>query len=147
MAKAERLGRILLILFGGGFLALGIRYFADPHALTLESDVASPTGRAVMEIRTVYGGMFFGLGLTMLMMGLRRSLLAAGLWTLILVAGSVALARLGAIALGQAPDPMFATLLGIEIVGVALAAATLRKLSSASSGPPVTKWKTVSGSR
>lgn len=124
----ERLGRILLILFGIGFLALGIRYFADPHALTAETDVGVPSGKAVMEVRTVYGGMFFGLGLTVLAMGLKRDLLAAGLWVLILVAGSVAIARMLAIMLGQAPDPMFATLLGIEITGVALATFALRNL-------------------
>jgi hypothetical protein len=128
MATPERLGRILLILFGIGFMALGSRYFADPHALTAETDVGVPTGKAVMEVRTVYGGMFFGLGLAVLVMGLKRSLLAAGLWVLILVAGSVAAARMLAIALGQAPDPMFATLLGIEIIGVALAAFALRRL-------------------
>ena len=51
-------------------------------------------------------------------------------WVLALVAGSVALARLAAIALGQAPDPLFATLLAIEIVGVALAAWILRGLAA-----------------
>ena len=131
---SERLGRILLVLFGIGFMAIGARYFADPHALTAETDVAAPTGKAVMEVRTVYGGMFFGLGLAVLVTGLRRHLIAAGLWVLILVAGSVALARLAAIALGQAPDPVFATLLGIEIVGVGLAALALRRIETRSAG-------------
>ena len=123
---SERAARILLLLFGVGFILLGLRYFADPHALTAESDVDIPGPKAMMEIRTVYGGTFFGLGLSLLVMSLRRELRAAGLWLLILVGGSVATARLIAIALGQAPDAMFAMLLGIELIGVAVASYLLR---------------------
>lgn len=128
MSGSARAAQILLLLFGVGFIILGLRYFADPHALTAESNVAVPDAKAVMEIRTVYGGMFFGLGLSLLIMAVRSDLRRAGLWLPMLVAGSVAVARLIAIALGQAPDPMFATLLGIELVGVAIAAYLLRTL-------------------
>lgn len=128
---ATKAARILLLLFGAGFMLLGTRYFADPHALTAESDVAIPGAKAMMEIRTVYGGMFFGLGLSQLVMALRNELRRAGLWMLILVAGSVAVARLLAIALGQAPDPMFAALLAIELIGVAIAVYLLRAINAA----------------
>lgn len=130
MSGPARAAQILLLLFGVGFIILGLRYFADPHALTAESNVAVPDAKAVMEIRTVYGGMFFGLGLSLLVMAVRRELRRAGLWLLMLVAGSVAVARLIAIALGQAPDPMFASLLGIELVGVAIAAYLLRAVKA-----------------
>lgn len=129
--KPARAARVLLLLFGIGFILLGLRYFADPQALTAESNVYIPDAKAVMEIRTVYGGMFFGLGLTLAVMGWRPALRAAGLWMLILVAGSVAAARLIAIALGQAPDAMFASLLAIELAGVALAAYLLRSINAA----------------
>lgn len=129
--RQVRATQILLLLFGIGFMLLGLRYFADPHALTAESEVAIPSAKAMMEIRTVYGGMFFGLGLTLTVMGLRAALRAAGLWLLMLVAGSVAAARLIAIALGQAPDAMFATLLAIELIGVAVAAYLLRGINAA----------------
>ncbi|HEY0629315.1 MAG TPA: DUF4345 domain-containing protein [Sphingomicrobium sp.] len=130
MSGPARAAQILLLLFGVGFIILGLRYFADPHALTAESNVAVPDAKAVMEIRTVYGGMFFGLGLSLLVMAVRRELRRAGLWLLMLVAGSVAVARLIAIALGQAPDLMFASLLGIELVGVAIAAYLLRAVKA-----------------
>jgi hypothetical protein len=123
------LGRTLLVLFGIGFMLLGLRYFADPRALTGETDVAMPTTKAVMEIRTVYGGMFTGLGLVVTIFGLRKTTLAAGLRILVIVSGTVALARIGAIALGQAPDPLFTGLLGIEIVGIFLALLALRGLA------------------
>jgi hypothetical protein len=131
MPARVRATQILLLLFGVGFMLLGLRYFADPHALTAESGVAIPSAKAMMEIRTVYGGMFFGLGLTLSVMGLRPALRTAGLWLLILVAGSVAVARLIAVALGQAPDAMFTTLLVIELVGVSLAAYLLRAINVA----------------
>lgn len=126
-----RAARILPLLFGIGFMLLGLRYFADPHALTAESDVGIPSAKAVMEVRTVYGGMFFGLGLALTMMASRPALLVASLWMLIFVAGSVAAARLLAIALGQAPDAMFATLLAIELIGVAVAVYLLRAINAA----------------
>ena len=125
---AIRLAKGLLLLFGAGFALLGARYFIDPSALTVESDVMSPTAKAMMEIRTVYGGLFVGVGLAVAAAAFRPTLLPAGLALLILVAGCVAIARLAAIALGQAPDLMFATLLLIEIVGAALAALALRRL-------------------
>lgn len=128
---AIRLAKGLLLLFGAGFALLGARYFIDPSALTVESDVMIPTAKAMMEIRTVYGGMFFGLGLSLLIMALRSELRVAGLWLIILVGGSVAIARLMAIALGQAPDQMFATLLAIELAGVAVAAYLLRAINAA----------------
>lgn len=129
-AGLERAGCILTALFGVGFLLLGLRYFADPGALTAEAEVAMPSAKAVMEIRTVYGGMFVGVGLATVLLGGRHATVRAALWVLALVAGSVALARLAAIALGQAPDPLFAALLAIEIVGVALAAWILRGLAA-----------------
>lgn len=128
-SRAMLLGRALLYLFGVGFMLLGVRYFADPHALTGESAVAMRNAKAVMEIRTVYGGMFAGLGLTLALFSLRESDVAAGLRILIAVAGLVAAARIGAIAIGQAPDTLFAALLGIEIVGVVLAVIALRGIS------------------
>ena len=131
MSPRVRSAQILLLLFAVGFMLLGARYFADPHALTTESDVAIPGAKAMMEIRTVYGGMFFGLGLSLLIMALRCELRVAGLWLIILVGGSVAIARLMAIALGQAPDQMFATLLAIELAGVAVAAYLLRAINAA----------------
>lgn len=120
--------RALLLLFGLGFAALGVRFFADPAALTAESDVAMPTIKAVMEIRTVYGGMFAGVGLAIVVLGWRRETLAPGLTALIVIAGLVAIARVAAIALGQAPDALFAALLAVEIVGVAIAAWLLKRL-------------------
>ena len=126
---ALRLGRGLLLLFGAGFALLGLRYFIDPHALTAESGVAIPSAKSMMEIRTVYGGLFAGLGLAVTALGLKRATIPAGLTALILTAGTVALARIAAIALGEAPDTLFATLLAIELVGVALAALALRGLS------------------
>lgn len=129
-AGLERAGLILTTLFGVGFLLLGLRYFADPGALTAETDVVMPSTKAVMEIRTVYGGMFVGVGLATALLGWRETTVRAALRVLALVAGSVALARLAAIVLGQTPDPLFAALLAIEIVGVALAAWILRGLAA-----------------
>lgn len=124
----EKLGRWLLLAFGTGFALIGVRYFVDPALLTVETDVSMPSIKAVMEIRTVYGGMFIGLGLTVIALALRKSTVTSGLWVLVLTAACVALARILAIALGQAPDPFFAGLLAIEVVGVAVALVVLRGL-------------------
>ena len=125
---ASGAARILLILFGLGFAALGVRFFLDPAALTADADVAMPNMKAIMEIRTVYGGMFAGLGLAILILGLGRDTLRAGLIALLTILAVVALARVGAVMLGQAPDPLFTTLLAIEIAGAAVAAMLLRNI-------------------
>lgn len=126
MSGRDRLGRWLTIAFGLGFVLLGLRFFADPHALTGESNVALPDAKAVMEIRTVYGGMFAGLGIALAWLGARAATLGAALWLLLVVMSVVAAARIVAILLGQAPDALFATLLVVELVGAALAAVALR---------------------
>jgi hypothetical protein len=131
-SRAMLLGRVLLYLFGVGFMLLGVRYFADPRALTGESDLVLPNAKAMMEIRTVYGGMFAGLGLTLAVLSLRASDVPTGLRVLIMVAGLVAAARIGGIALGQAPDTLFAAMLGIEIVGIVLAVIALHGIGKAS---------------
>lgn len=127
-AGLERAGRILTAAFGLGFVLIGARYFLDPGALTIETDVAMPGTKAVMEIRTVYGGMFVGVGLATFLLGWRRATLESGLRVLALIGGSVAVARIAAIMLGQAPDALFAGLLAIELVGVAIALFVLRGL-------------------
>lgn len=134
-AGAERMGRILAAVLGIGFVLIGLRYFVDPGALTVETDVAMPTIKAVMEVRTVYGGMFVGVGLTIALLGWRRATLVPALWALILISGCVALARVAAIALGQAPDPLFTALLVVELVGVALALWALQGLRAATVHP------------
>ncbi len=126
MSGRERLGRWLTIVFGLGFVLLGVRFFVDPHALTGESNVALPDAKAVMEIRTVYGGMFAGLGIALAWLGSRAATVGAALRLLLIVMSVVAAARILAIALGQAPDALFATLLGVEVTGAALAAVALR---------------------
>ncbi|GEM_PF-1903467 len=130
-AGVERAGRILTAVFGLGFVLIGLRYFFDPAALTIETDVAMPSTKAVMEIRTVYGGMFVGVGLTTLLLGWRRATLAPGLWVLVLIGGCVAAARIAAVLLGQAPDTLFAGLLAVELIGVAIALWVLRGLGAA----------------
>lgn len=129
-AGAERMGRILTAVLGIGFVLIGLRYFVDPGALTVETDVAMPTIKAVMEVRTVYGGMFVGVGLTIFLLGWRRATLVSALWALVLISGCVALARVVAVALGQAPDALFAALLAVEVIGVALGLWALRGLRS-----------------
>lgn len=120
-AGFERLGRIWTAAFGLGFVLIGLRYFFDPGALTIETDVTMPTTKAVMEIRTVYGGMFVGVGLATFVLGVRRATLPSGLWALAIIGGSVALARIAAILLGQRPDTLFAVLLAVELIGVTIA--------------------------
>lgn len=134
-AGAERMGRILTAVLGIGFVLIGLRYFFDPGALTVETDVAIPTTKAVMEVRTVYGGMFVGVGLTIALLGWRRATLVPALWALVLISGCVALARVAAVALGQAPDPLFTALLVVELVGIALALWALHGLRAATVHP------------
>lgn len=137
-AGAERMGRILTAVLGIGFVLIGLRYFFDffdPGALTVETDVAIPTIKALMEVRTVYGRMFVGVGLTIALLGWRRATLVPALWALVLISGCVALARVAAVALGQAPDPLFTALLVVELVGIALALWALHGLRAATVHP------------
>ena len=117
-----KLARLSLYVMAVTFLGLGLMSLVAPTNLTLLVELAMPTPIAVMEVRGVYGGLFFGIGAFFLVFARQDSWLRAGLVAQLGVMGGFVLGRIVGIVLGGAPNLFIATLLAGEVFmsGVAL---------------------------
>ena len=117
-----KLARLSLYVMAVTFLGLGLMSLVAPTNLTLLVEFAMPTPIAVMEVRGVYGGLFFGIGAFFLVFARQDAWLRAGLIAQLGVMGGFVLGRTVGIVLGGAPNLFIATLLAGEVFmsGVAL---------------------------
>ena len=117
-----KLARLSLYVMAVTFLGLGLMSLVAPTNLTLLVELAMPTPIAVMEVRGVYGGLFFGIGAFFLVFARQDAWLRAGLVAQLGVMGGFVLGRTVGIVLGGAPNLFIATLLAGEVFmsGVAL---------------------------
>lgn len=97
-----------------------------PTNLTALVEIAMPTRIAVMEVRGVYGGFFFGTGFFLLLFAPPPGMVSTGLIAQASIFGGVVLGRTVGIALGG-PNPFIGTLFVGEIAGLVVALALLRR--------------------
>jgi hypothetical protein len=134
-AKTFRMwARISLYIGAIVFLGLGLMSLVAPGNLTPLVEVVMPTPVAIMEIRGVYGGFFFGTGLFLWLFARRDSWLQPGLIALASIFGGFVLGRVLGIVIGGAPNLFIGALLAGEIVGLVAALILLRGLAADSSG-------------
>ena len=107
--------KILLVVYGVVTAAFGAWALAAPQSLAGLLGYTLLTPGAVTELRAFYGGLELALGGYWLLAALRRDMLAAGLLSMILVWGFVALVT--------------------EVAGLVLAAVALRRLPAPHRGP------------
>ena len=98
-----------------------------PTNLTALVEIAMPMRIAVMEVRGVYGGFFFGTGFFLLLFAPPPGMVSTGLIAQASIFGGVVLGRTVGIALGGAPNPFIGTLFVGEIVGLVVALVLLRR--------------------
>lgn len=123
------LPRLSLYVVAVVFLGLGAMSLVAPTNLTALVEIAMPTRIAVMEVRGVYGGFFFGTGFSFLLFARHEAWLRPGLVAQASIFGGFVLGRTLGIVIGGAPNPFIATLLVGEIVGLVVALVLLRQLS------------------
>jgi hypothetical protein len=121
------LARFSLYVVAVVFLGLGAMAFIAPTNLTALVEVAMPTRIAVMEVRGVYGGFFFGTGFFFLLFARREAWFRPGLIAQASIFGGFVLGRTVGIALGGVPNPFLGTLFVGEIVGLVVALVLLRR--------------------
>jgi hypothetical protein len=122
--------RISLYIGAIVFLGLGLMSLIAPGNLTPLVEIVMPTAVAIMEIRGVYGGFFFGTGLFLWLFARRDSWLQPGLVALASIFGGFVLGRVLGIVIGGAPNLFIGGLLAGEIIGLVVALILLRGLEA-----------------
>jgi hypothetical protein len=123
-----KLARVSLYVMAVVFLGLGAMSLVAPKNLTPLVEISMPTRIAVMEVRGVYGGLFFGIGFFFLLFAWRDPWLRPGLVAQAGIMGGFVLGRTVGILLGGAPNLFIAALLAGEVFMAAVALFALRVL-------------------
>ena len=89
-----RLGRIILALVGIACALYGFFCLVSPQSVAGFTGMVLSDPSAVTEVRAMYGGLQLGLGLLFIGFALRKGSVQTGLLILIVLMGSLALARL-----------------------------------------------------
>ena len=108
------------------FAAIGIFFLGWTEQAADSIDVAMRTDTARVDISATYGGMCLGLGALFAWATRSEARHEAGLWSMLLVYGGLALGRLVPIVMGQRPEALMWIFLGIEVAVAGLAAWLLR---------------------
>jgi hypothetical protein len=124
-----KLARLSLYIMAVVFLGLGAMSLVAPTNLTPLVEISMPTPIAVMEVRCVYGGLFFGIGFFFLLFARCDAWLRPGLVAQTGVMGGFVLGRTVGIVVGGAPNLFIAALLAGEVFMVTVALVGLRQLN------------------
>jgi hypothetical protein len=124
-----KLARLSLYIMAVVFLGLGAMSLVAPTNLTPLVEISMPTPIAVMEVRGVYGGLFFGIGFFFLLFARCDAWLRPGLVAQTGVMGGFVLGRTVGIVVGGAPNLFIAALLAGEVFMVTVALVGLRQLN------------------
>ncbi|WP_374604728.1 DUF4345 family protein [Arenimonas sp.] len=122
----DKIGKWVLVLAGLGFLGFGIAITAAPAAVLGGVGIGG-TAAGLVELRAFYGGLELGLGSFLLVCAARPAWREAGLWSVALINGGIAAARLLGIALSGEFTGFFAGALVWELGFTAAAILALRR--------------------
>lgn len=112
--------RVILGLTGAAFLALGMVFLVSPDPLLSLFKLAPNSARAMIEVRAMYGGLEFGLGVFFVVAALRERWVRAALGAQFLILGAMAGSRLVGIVLSGRGDRLMTALVIVEGIGAAL---------------------------
>ncbi len=128
-----KLARLSLYVMAATFLGLGAMSLIAPANLTSLVELSMPTPVAIMEVRGVYGGLFFGIGAFFGAFARRDAWLRPGLVAQLGVMGGFVLGRTVGVVVGGAPNGFIGGLFAGEVFMAALALIALRRLGGGGS--------------
>jgi len=119
--------RIFCLLQGIGFILFGLYCFFSPERMIEILGAPSMSGDGVYEMRGIYGGVSFGIGLLALFGGIKADLRKAALLGLLAYTGGYGLARIAALPLDGFPGGNFPYFAAFEIVTALICIYLLRQ--------------------
>lgn len=124
-----KIGRLALYIFSLGLLSFGTLFLFLPTALTSLVQISLPTPVAVMEVRGVYGGLFVGTALFLLVCARRDTWLQPGLVALAIISGSLVVGRILGLILDGWGIPFIWALLASEVAVLVMALVALKQIN------------------
>lgn len=126
MIKLESISKVVLLLLGVGFLAMGAQglFMPDFFFGQLDLDLPSVSGRS--ELRTTYAGMFVGAALLFFRAAYREDERNLALWLAVMICGLFLLARVYSMVVDGIPNTLTMVFIGVELVALVVAGLVLR---------------------
>ena len=126
MIKLESISKVVLLLLGVGFLAMGAQglFMPDHFFGQLGLHLPSVSGRS--ELRTAYAGMFGASGLLFLRAAYREDERNLALWLAVMACGLFLIARVYSMVVDGIPNTITMVFIGVEVVGLVIPGIVLR---------------------
>lgn len=124
MTRTALFVRWVLGISAAIFLILGLLYTFMPAMMIGAMDIKADPGKALADIRAVYGGLDLAIGLTLVYYFFRKQW-ATGLGISALVCACLALGRTVGVIVDPATDILTFGLLASEVIGAVLSAVAL----------------------
>jgi peptidoglycan/LPS O-acetylase OafA/YrhL len=124
------LARVSLYLFSLGLLGFGVLFLVFPVSLTDLVGIVLPAPSAIMEVRGVYGGLFIGTALFLLLCARREPWLRPGVTALAIMSGGLVAGRTLGLIMDGPGIPFIYALLASEAAVLVMALLALRQLNA-----------------
>lgn len=123
--------RIVLTVTGLFFFVHGLVCFIHPATIGIESGLAMPSSRSIIEVRAEYGGLPMALGLFFFAAALQKIQVRTGLLVMVTALSGYASARIAAALIAGPIDPYNAAAIAYELISALLGFWALRRVGSA----------------
>lgn len=126
MIKLESISKVVLLLLGVGFLAMGAQGLFMPDYFFGQLDLHLPSVSGRSELRTAYAGMFGAAGLLYLRAAYRDDEQNLALWLAVMTCGLFLIARGYSMVVDGIPNTLTMVFIGVEVVGLVIPCIVLR---------------------
>lgn len=126
MVKLESISKVVLLLLGAGFLAMGLQGLLVPDFFFGQLDLSLPSISGRSELRTAYAGMFGAAALLFFRAAYREEERNLALWLAVMIFTLFLIARVYSMIVDGIPNTLTKIYIGVEAIGLLVAGAVLR---------------------
>jgi len=126
MIKLESISKVVLLLLGVGFLAMGAQGLFMPDYFFGQLDLPLPSVSGRSELRTAYAGMFGAASLLFFRTAYREDERNLALWLAVMIFGLFLAARVYSMVVDGIPNKLTMIFIVVELVGLVASGLVLK---------------------